>query len=115
VARESLVLLKNDGSLPLALNASMKRVAVVGPSANDSQVILGNYQGNPSTLISVLQGVQNVTSAAGIAVEYAEGCNGRPCPDYSQFASAVSAAQGADAIIAVMGLDQTFASEGLDW
>lgn len=58
LANESMVLLKNDGVLPLK-SAGLK-IAVVGPLANQTAVLLGNYNGIPSRSVSVLQGMQTV-------------------------------------------------------
>jgi beta-glucosidase len=55
IANESMVLLKNDGVLPLK---SAKRIAVVGPLADQTTVLLGNYSGRPSHTISVLEGMK---------------------------------------------------------
>ena len=55
MANESMVLLKNDGVLPLK---SVKRVAVVGPLADQTAVLLGNYNGTPSHTVSVLEGMK---------------------------------------------------------
>lgn len=56
LARESMVLLKNDGILPLA--KAPARIAVVGPLADDSRVLLGNYNGYPSRSTTALAGIQ---------------------------------------------------------
>ncbi|RBF20667.1 glucan 1,4-alpha-glucosidase, partial [Xanthomonas oryzae pv. oryzae] len=55
-ARESLVLLKNDGLLPLS-RATLKRIAVIGPTADDTMALLGNYYGTPAAPVTVLQGI----------------------------------------------------------
>jgi beta-glucosidase len=55
-ARESMVLLKNDGVLPL--NAQMKKVAVVGPLADALHVLAGNYSGTPSRATRALEGIR---------------------------------------------------------
>ena len=55
-ARESLVLLKNDGILPLQ-NAP-KRIAVVGPLADSIRVLEGNYNGTPSRATTALDGIR---------------------------------------------------------
>jgi beta-glucosidase len=55
VANESIVLLKNDGVLPLK---SVKRIAVVGPLADKTAVLLGNYNGTPTHTVSVLEGMK---------------------------------------------------------
>jgi beta-glucosidase len=55
MANESIVLLKNDGVLPLK---SVKRIAVVGPLADQTAVLLGNYNGGPTHTVSVLEGMK---------------------------------------------------------
>ena len=54
-ANESMVLLKNDGVLPLK---SVKRIVVVGPLADQTAVLLGNYNGTPTHTVSVLEGMK---------------------------------------------------------
>ncbi len=55
MANESMVLLKNDGVLPLK---TVKRIAVVGPLADQTAVLLGNYNGTPTHTVSVLEGMK---------------------------------------------------------
>ena len=55
LAEESLVLLKNDGVLPLR---SVRRIAIVGPLADQADVLLGNYNGIPSRTVTVLEGMR---------------------------------------------------------
>ena len=55
MANESMVLLKNDGVLPLK---SVKRIAIVGPLADQTAVLLGNYNGTPTHSVSVLEGMK---------------------------------------------------------
>ena len=55
IANESMVLLKNDGVLPLK---SAKRVAIVGPLADQTAVLLGNYNGGTSHTVTVLEGMK---------------------------------------------------------
>ncbi|MBV8842697.1 MAG: glycoside hydrolase family 3 C-terminal domain-containing protein [Bryobacterales bacterium] len=57
-ARKSIVLLKNDrGILPLA--SSVRKIAVIGPSADDQDALLGNYNGFSSKHVAPLEGIQN--------------------------------------------------------
>jgi beta-glucosidase len=55
IAKESMVLLKNDGVLPISRQG--KRVLVVGPLAEQTKVLLGNYNGHPSRSVSILDGM----------------------------------------------------------
>jgi beta-glucosidase len=55
-ARESIVLLKNNGALPL--NANTKKIVVVGPLAESTKVLHGNYSGTASHATSALDGIR---------------------------------------------------------
>ena len=55
-ARRSLVLLKNDGLLPL--KTAPKRIAVIGPNADSVDALVGNYNGTPSKPITLLAGLK---------------------------------------------------------
>jgi beta-glucosidase len=56
LANESIVLLKNDGTLPLKQGAI--KIAVVGPLADQTKYLLGNYNGSPTHTVSVLEGLK---------------------------------------------------------
>jgi len=68
-ARESVVLLKNDGLLPLK---GIHSLAVIGPNADDRDVPLGNYNGTPKHTVSVVEGLKNV-APADVKVTYLKG------------------------------------------
>jgi beta-glucosidase len=63
IANESMVLLKNDGVLPMK---SAKRIAIVGPLADQTAVLLGNYNGSTSHTVTVLEGMKAEFSEAKI-------------------------------------------------
>ena len=69
-ASKSLILLKNDGLLPLAAN-NVKKLAVIGPNA--AGLHLGGYSANPEHGISILEGIRQKVGGH-IQVLYAEGC-----------------------------------------
>ncbi len=72
-AREAIVLLKNDGLLPLK-KEQLHRVAVIGPNATSEPVLLGNYNGTPSAPVTILAGLKAALEPAGVQVDYAHGC-----------------------------------------
>jgi beta-glucosidase len=73
MAQQSIVLLKNqDNTLPF--NKKIKKIAVLGPNADNRIAVLGNYNGIPSEIISALQGIRNKMST-GAEVIYEEAIN----------------------------------------
>ncbi len=70
-ARESIVLLKNDGLLPLS--KEIGSIAVIGPNADDLMVLLGNYNGTPAQAVTPLEGIRRAVSSK-TAVYTAKGC-----------------------------------------
>src|SRR5262249_36086041 len=81
-ARESIVLLKNSNGV-LPLKRSLRKIAVIGPTADDLTVLLGNYNGTPSSYVTPLKGIEAKVSISNRAlalssrtqVVYAQGCN----------------------------------------
>ncbi len=69
LADEAMVLLKNDGVLPL--RAPGLKIAVVGPLADQTKVLLGNYNGTPSHTVSILEGIRK--EFAGATIKYVAG------------------------------------------
>jgi beta-glucosidase len=68
-ATESIVLLKNNGTLPL--DPAIRRIAVIGPNAHDRNLMLGNYYGMPSYTITPYEGLKEALAHA--EVHYARG------------------------------------------
>ena len=113
-AQKSLVLLENRGPvLPLA--AGVKGIAVVGPTADDEEVLLGNYNGKPSHAVTILDGIRAKAHARGVAVRYAKGC-GIASKSTSGIADAVEAIRGPDVGVAVvvLGLSPRYEGEEKD-
>ncbi len=69
-ARESIVLLKNNGVLPLKTSA---RIAVVGPNSDTQEILLGNYHGAAVTSVTPLAGLRHAFDAGHVS--YAQGSN----------------------------------------
>ena len=72
-SRESLVLLKNDGMLPLDVSR-LRRLAVIGPNADDASYAGTHYGPLATDNISVLRGLQDILPS-GVKVDYAKGCD----------------------------------------
>ncbi len=72
-AQGAIVLLKNDGLLPLS-KAKLPTVAVVGPNADEIMTLLGNYYGTPSRPVTMLAGIRNALGT-GTKVLYARGAD----------------------------------------
>jgi beta-glucosidase len=70
MAQASIVLLKNDGLLPLSRD--LKSIAVVGPNADELMTLLGNYYGTPSRPVTALAGIRSAV-APGTRVLHARG------------------------------------------
>lgn len=107
MAHESIVLLKNDGILPLE---SSKKIAVIGPNADNKLVLLGNYNGTPSKYYTMLRGLQEYAD-----VLYAHGCHlydDNISEHYGiHIKEAIIAAEKADAVIMCMGLSPALEGE----
>ena len=110
-ARESIVLLKNqDACLPLP--KTLKKLAVIGPNADEPTALLGNYNGTPSRSVTPLAGIRAMltNTAPGTVVEYAPGC-GINGSDRSGFDEALALARQSDIVIFVGGLSQLIEGE----
>jgi beta-glucosidase len=67
IAKESMVLLKNDGVLPIKNLGT--NIAVIGPLAEQSRVLLGNYNGQPSHTVTILEGIKKEFVGANVTFE----------------------------------------------
>jgi len=114
-ARESIVLLKNDGLLPLD-RAKIKRIAVIGANADSVPLLLGNYNGEPSHPVTILNGIKEI-AGANIEVTYAQGCplavrkDGSNQPTAEMLADAIAAAKSSDVVIYVGGISPDLEGE----
>jgi beta-glucosidase len=115
VARESIVLLKNNGVLPLD-RSKIKRIAVIGANAGSVPMLAGNYNGTPARPVTILEGIKAIAGPA-INVTFTTGCplalqkDGSNQPTPGQLAQAVAAARAADVVIYVGGISAEFEGE----
>ncbi|OBR06978.1 glycosyl hydrolase family 3 N terminal domain-containing protein [Colletotrichum higginsianum IMI 349063] len=105
-AVEGAVLLKNDGTLPLSADA--RKYALVGPWANATTQMQGNYFGPAPYLISPYQAAKDL----GLDVTYTPGC--RTNDTDASFRRAVASARAADLVVFAGGVDNTLEAETLD-
>lgn len=73
-ARESMVLLKNNGVLPLD-KSQLTTVAVIGPNASSIPALVGNYNGIPAAPVTILDGLKAALESTGVNLVYAYGCD----------------------------------------
>ena len=115
-ARESIVLLKNDGILPARLD-QLRSVAVIGPNANSIVALEGNYNGTSSRYVTLLEGIRAACAEAGVRVYYSEGSHlyRERVEDLAlpgdRIAEAKYLAQNCDLVILCVGLDSTIEGE----
>lgn len=116
VARRSLILLKNDGALPLDTGA-IRTIGVIGPNADSRRALEGNYEGTASAHTTPLQGIRTLAEEQGMRVLYAQGCHlyrekqsVLACKD-DRVAEALSVARHSDAIVLCLGLDADIEGE----
>ena len=114
-ARKSLVLLKNDGILPLK-KGEHKTIGVIGPNANSRAALVGNYEGMSSEYITVLEGIQRYVGD-DVRIFHSDGT-----PLWKDrthvlseardtFAEAMAVAEHSDLVVMCLGLDATIEGE----
>ena len=115
VAEESIVLLKNDGVLPLN-RAKLKRIAVIGPNADAAWMLEGNYNGHAARPVTILSGIKQL-AGTNIEVTFATGCpwalrvDGSNKARQEAIADAVAKAKAADVVIFVGGISARLEGE----
>lgn len=108
-AAEGIVLLKNEGILPLAVN-NKTSIALIGDWANATSQMQGNYFGVAPYLHSPLYAAQQL----GYQVNYAQGPGGQGDPTTNSWLPVWTAAEQSDIIIYIGGIDISVEAEGMD-
>ena len=116
-AAESIVLLKNDGLLPLD-RSKLKTIGVVGPNADSRIALMGNYHGTSSRFVTVLEGIEDKLGK-DVRVLYSEGCDlwkpnisnlaDENYPD--RLSEVQTVADYSDVLVVVVGLDENLEGE----
>jgi beta-glucosidase len=114
VARKSMVLLKNNGILPLD-KSNLKNVAIMGPNANSIIALEGNYHGTANQYHTILEAIRSELPNA--RVNYSEGCHlyeyKLEDPGYAgdRLGEVKAQVDMADVVIVVVGMDETMEGE----
>lgn len=109
MAQESIVLLKNNGVLPL--KKDLRHIVVAGPNAMDTMVLLGNYNGYAPDMTTILAGITAKVSA-GTQVQWSKGCDlagDRPISGEIKWLTSYN--PPADVVVAVLGYNATLEGE----
>ncbi len=112
-AERSMVLLKNNGILPLD-SKKIRTLAVIGPNSSSRTALEGNYNGTADRYVTFLEGIQDRFDGRVI---YAEGCHlykdrmSGLAMAGDRYAEAAAAAENSDAVILCLGLDSTIEGE----
>ncbi len=115
-AEKCMVLLKNDGILPLD-ESKIKTIAVIGPNSDSQGALYANYYGLSSRYVTFLEGIRTYCREKGIRVLFSRGSamardrvEGLAQPN-DRIAEAIMCAEEADVVIACVGLDETLEGE----
>ena len=114
-ARESIVLLKNNGILPLD-REKLKTIGIIGPNADSRKALIGNYHGTSSEYITVLEGVRRSVGDE-VRILYSDGCHlyenktENLAREQDRLSEARIVARESDVVILCLGLDETLEGE----
>lgn len=115
-AAKSVVMLKNNGILPLK-KGEQKTIGVIGPNAVNQRALEGNYNGTASRYSYILDGITEAVEGTDTRVLYAKGCHVykevlESCADpRDDFSEALSVAEASDVIFVCLGLDPSIEGE----
>lgn len=118
MSKKSIVLLKNDGILPLDKN-KIKTLGIIGPNADSVEALKGNYFGTASDYHTNLRGIREYAEKnTDIRILYSEGCHlfkkklsNLSALENDRIAEAVSVAENSDAVVLCLGLDASIEGE----
>ena len=114
-AREGIVLLKNDGILPLKADR-IGTIGVIGPNANSRIALVGNYHGTATRYVTVLDGILDYVGE-NVRVLYSEGCDIKDdrieklAVENDRISEAMIVADQSDVVVLVVGLNENLEGE----
>jgi len=115
ITKESVVMLKNDGVLPLDIH-KIKTIGVIGPNANSRRALIGNYHGTSSEYMTVSEGIQRYAEGRA-RVLFSEGCalfeekTESLAMKGDRLTEAKIVAKHSDVVVLCLGLDETLEGE----
>ena len=104
MARQGTVLLKNNGLLPLDKDA---KIVVMGPNANDAEMMWGNYNGTPTATMTILDGIHNYQPEA----RFIRGCGHTRNSDSLRVSDIIYAVRDADIVVFAGGISPRLEGE----
>ena len=104
MARQGTVLLKNNGLLPLDKDA---KIVVMGPNANDAEMMWGNYNGTPTATMTILDGIHNYQPEA----RFIRGCGHTRNSDSLRVSDNIYAVRDADIVVFAGGISPRLEGE----
>ncbi|MDO5135918.1 MAG: glycoside hydrolase family 3 C-terminal domain-containing protein [Eubacteriales bacterium] len=114
-ARESFVLLKNNGILPLD-KEKLRTVGIIGPNADSRKALIGNYHGTASRYVTIQEGIQDYLGDQ-VRVLSSVGCDlfrdrtEALAVTQDRLSEARIVAKNSDVVILCVGLDETLEGE----
>ncbi len=114
-AKESFVLLKNNGLLPLNKD-KIKSIGIVGPNANSRVALIGNYHGTASRYVTIQEGIQDyvgddIRVFTSVGSELYRDKTENLAWTRDRLAEARIVAKNSDVVVVVVGLDETLEGE----
>ena len=115
MAKESVVMLKNDGILPLDPD-KIGTIGIIGPNANSRRALMGNYHGTSSEYVTVSEGIQQYVRGRA-RVLFSEGCalledkTESLAEKGDRLSEARIVAEHSDVVVLCLGLDETLEGE----
>ncbi|KAM0948412.1 putative xylan 1,4-beta-xylosidase [Dioscorea sansibarensis] len=110
-AREGIVLLKNNDNSVIPLDSNkFKKIALIGPLANATEPMRGNYAGVPCKYITPIDGF----NASNVQVDYQQGCDDVACQNISELKTVLQSVKHADATVLFFGNDLSIEREEFD-
>ncbi|KAA6299864.1 MAG: beta-glucosidase, partial [Candidatus Ordinivivax streblomastigis] len=112
IAQESIVLLKNTNNF-LPLSKELKKIAVIGPNADNEKTVLGNYNGFPTEIVTPLEAIKSRVSSS-TEVIYEKAVNYVAEPNEAEVTALINRLKGVDVVVMVGGISPELEGEEMN-